>query len=52
MKTVRLTVAQALVKFLDNQYVEFDGKEIKFILNLGKFEQTQVKLWVLRRIGL
>ena len=31
MKTVRLTVAQALVKFLDNQYVEFDGKEIKFV---------------------
>lgn len=31
MKTVRLTVAQALVKFLDNQYIEFDGKEIKFI---------------------
>lgn len=31
MKTVRLTVAQALVKFLDNQYVEFDGKVTKFI---------------------
>lgn len=31
MKTVRLTMAQALVKFLDNQYVEFDGKEIKFV---------------------
>lgn len=26
-KTIRLTVAQALVKFLNNQYVEFDGKE-------------------------
>jgi 3D-(3,5/4)-trihydroxycyclohexane-1,2-dione acylhydrolase (decyclizing) len=25
MRTVRLTMAQALVKFLDNQYVEFDG---------------------------
>lgn len=31
MKKLRLTVAQALVKFLDNQYVEVDGKEIKFI---------------------
>ncbi|PAB58240.1 3D-(3,5/4)-trihydroxycyclohexane-1,2-dione acylhydrolase (decyclizing) [Anaeromicrobium sediminis] len=30
-KTVRLTVAQALVKFLNNQYVEFDGKEYKFV---------------------
>ena len=27
-KTIRLTVAQALVKFLNNQYVEFDGKEV------------------------
>lgn len=31
MKTERLTVAQALVKFLDNQYVEFDGKVTKFV---------------------
>ena len=31
METIRLTTAQALVKFLDNQYVEFDGKEIKFV---------------------
>lgn len=27
--TVRLTVAQALVKFLNNQYTEFDGKQNK-----------------------
>ncbi|MDD6135520.1 MAG: 3D-(3,5/4)-trihydroxycyclohexane-1,2-dione acylhydrolase (decyclizing) [Selenomonadaceae bacterium] len=26
-KTIRLTVAQALVKFLNNQYIEFDGRE-------------------------
>ncbi|MGN0571298.1 MAG: 3D-(3,5/4)-trihydroxycyclohexane-1,2-dione acylhydrolase (decyclizing) [Candidatus Fimenecus sp.] len=26
-----LTTAQALVKFLDNQYVSFDGKETKFV---------------------
>lgn len=31
MKTVKLTVAQALVKFLDNQYIEFDGKVTKFV---------------------
>ncbi len=31
MKTTRMTAAQALVKFLDNQYVEFDGKETKFV---------------------
>lgn len=31
MKTIRLTTAQALVKFLDNQYVEFDGVESKFV---------------------
>ncbi|MFM2478571.1 3D-(3,5/4)-trihydroxycyclohexane-1,2-dione acylhydrolase (decyclizing) [Celerinatantimonas sp. MCCC 1A17872] len=31
MNTVRLTVAQALVRFLDNQYLEVDGQEIKFV---------------------
>lgn len=31
MKKIRLTVAQALIKFLDNQYVEFDGVETKFV---------------------
>ncbi len=31
MSTARMTVAQALVKFLDNQYVEFDGEETKFV---------------------
>lgn len=30
-KTTRMTAAQALVKFLDNQYVEFDGVESKFV---------------------
>lgn len=29
MKTMRLTVAQALVRFLDNQWIEFDGKQQK-----------------------
>ena len=31
VKTIRLTVAQAIVKFLDNQYVSMDGKETKFV---------------------
>ena len=31
MKTVRMTMAQALVKFLDQQYLELDGEEIKFV---------------------
>lgn len=31
MSIIRLTMAQALVKFLDNQYVSFDGVEDKFI---------------------
>lgn len=31
MSTIRLTTAQALVKFLNNQYVRFDGKEERFV---------------------
>ncbi|NBF05010.1 3D-(3,5/4)-trihydroxycyclohexane-1,2-dione acylhydrolase (decyclizing) [Pseudomonas sp. Fl5BN2] len=31
MSTTRLTMAQALVKFLDNQYVEVDGRQSKFV---------------------
>jgi len=31
MKTIRLTMAQALLTFLDNQYVSVDGREIKFV---------------------
>ncbi len=31
MKRIRLTMAQALVKFLDNQYIEMDGVESKFV---------------------
>jgi 3D-(3,5/4)-trihydroxycyclohexane-1,2-dione acylhydrolase (decyclizing) len=31
MKTIRLTMGQALLKFLDNQYVEFDGTQNKFV---------------------
>ena len=30
-KTVRLTTAQAIVRFLDNQYVSMDGEETKFV---------------------
>lgn len=31
MKTIRMTVGQALVRFLDQQYIERDGKENKFV---------------------
>ena len=31
MKTVRLTMAQALVRFLENQYIEVDGVESRFV---------------------
>ncbi len=31
MKTVRLTTAQALVRFLENQYIAYDGKEHPFV---------------------
>ncbi|MHB9093782.1 MAG: 3D-(3,5/4)-trihydroxycyclohexane-1,2-dione acylhydrolase (decyclizing) [Eubacteriales bacterium] len=31
MKNIRLTMGQALLKFLDNQFVEFDGQENKFV---------------------
>ena len=31
MKMTHMTVAQALVRFLDNQYVLRDGVEIKFV---------------------
>ena len=31
MKTVRMTMGQALVRFLDRQYLEVDGEEIKFV---------------------
>lgn len=31
METVRLTMAQALVRFLENQYLEVDGKEHPFV---------------------
>lgn len=30
-QTIRMTVAQAIVRFLDNQYVSIDGKENKFV---------------------
>jgi len=31
MKTIRLTMAQALLKFLDHQYIEIDGQQHKFV---------------------
>lgn len=34
MKRIRLTMAQALVRFLDMQYIEMDGIETKYVNNL------------------
>ncbi|WP_218925347.1 MULTISPECIES: 3D-(3,5/4)-trihydroxycyclohexane-1,2-dione acylhydrolase (decyclizing) [unclassified Gemella] len=31
MNTIKLTTAQALIRFLDNQYINIDGEEIKFV---------------------
>ncbi|UVI31391.1 3D-(3,5/4)-trihydroxycyclohexane-1,2-dione acylhydrolase (decyclizing) [Paenibacillus spongiae] len=31
MNTVRLTMAQALLRFLDNQFISMDGKKTKFV---------------------
>ncbi|RBW68557.1 3D-(3,5/4)-trihydroxycyclohexane-1,2-dione acylhydrolase (decyclizing), partial [Bacillus taeanensis] len=31
METIRLTTAQALIKFINQQYVSIDGKEIPFV---------------------
>ncbi|MCG8454569.1 MAG: 3D-(3,5/4)-trihydroxycyclohexane-1,2-dione acylhydrolase (decyclizing) [Spirochaetales bacterium] len=31
MNRIRLTMSQALIRFLDNQYIEVDGEEIKFV---------------------
>ena len=30
-ETIRLTMSQALLRFLDNQFIEADGEEIKFV---------------------
>jgi len=42
-KTIRLTVAQALIRFLSNQYIEIDGIRSKFILGVfGIFGHGEV----------
>jgi 3D-(3,5/4)-trihydroxycyclohexane-1,2-dione acylhydrolase (decyclizing) len=43
MKTVKMTMAQALLKFLDHQYILSDGEEIKFVQGvLGIFGHGMV----------
>lgn len=43
MKTKRMTTAQALLKFLDNQYLNVDGQETKFVAGvLGIFGHGNV----------
>ena len=31
MRTIRLTMAQALVRFMENQFLAYDGKEVRFV---------------------
>ena len=40
-KTIRMTVAQAIVKFLDNQYVSMDGEETKFVEGFSPSSDTE-----------
>ena len=43
MRTKKMTMAQALLKFLDNQYIFIDGEEIKFVQGvLGIFGHGMV----------
>jgi len=43
MMTKKMTMAQALLKFLDNQYIKVDGEEIKFVQGvLGIFGHGMV----------
>ena len=47
MATIRMTMAQALLRFLDNQYISVDGKETKFVKRChGDFRS-----WQCDRIG-
>ena len=49
MKREKLTMSQALVKFLDNQYIECDGEETKFVSGIfGIFGHGA--LWALVRL--
>jgi len=43
MTKIKMTMAQALLKFLDNQYIKVDGEEIKFVQGvLGIFGHGMV----------
>lgn len=35
MNTMRLTVGQAIIRFLDNQYIEADGRESKYVAGVA-----------------
>ena len=55
MKTVRLTMAQALVRFLENQYIEVDGVQSRFVRGMfiipghGNVERIGKKLLMERQ---
>ena len=48
MKTINMTVGQALTAFLDNQYISFDGKESKFVEGVLPYSGTGMS-WALER---
>ena len=44
MSTTKMTVAHAILKFLDNQYVSMDGVETKFVQGFFTFSGTALPL--------
>ena len=45
MKTVRLTMAQALVRFLENQYIEVDGEQSRFVRGVFIHPRPRATWW-------
>lgn len=48
-ETTRMTVAQAIVKFLDNQYVSMDGVETKFVEGFSQSLDMVLQLDLVKR---
>ena len=43
MQTVRLTMAQALVRFLENQYVRYDDIEHRFVRGIFMLRRWELE---------
>ena len=48
MKAIRLTMAQALVRFLENQYVRYDDVEQRFVRGVFMLDTAMWWVWVRR----